>query len=388
MPLPDLDLDLYSDEVILDPYPVYRRIRDLGPVVRLARHDAVAIGRFDDVRSALLADDRLVSGRGVAMNDLVNADPARVTLTTDGDLHRRLRSVLMRPMTVAAMRGIEGSVQRLADELVDRLAASDGFDGIADLAAHLPIAVVAHLVGLPEDGRERMRDWAAATFDALGAMNDRVLAALPAVLEMVSYAASVDRRALRADGWAARLFEAADRGEVEATDVPGMLVDYIAPSLDTTILGTGHLLLLLGRHPAEWERVRADETLVPRAVDEALRVETPVRAFARHAASDVHIGGTTIPSGTRVLVLFASANRDERRYPDPDRFDVGRDARDHLGFGLGVHRCAGAHLAQLEMSSLLRAMRRRVARIEVGDPVPMANNLLRGWRSFPAAFHD
>ena len=115
MPLPDLDLDLYSDEVILDPYPVYRRIRDLGPVVRLARHDAVAIGRFDEVRSALLADDRLVSGRGVAMNDLVNADPARVTLTTDGDLHRRLRSVLMRPMTAAAVRGIEGSIQRLAD---------------------------------------------------------------------------------------------------------------------------------------------------------------------------------------------------------------------------------------------------------------------------------
>ena len=383
---PEIDADLYADEAIRDPYPLYRAIRDLGPAVWLSAHRTWAIGRFHDVRSALLADDVLRSGHGVAMNDLLNAPGGRVTLTTDGDLHRQLRSVLMRPMTASAVREIQNDVQRLADDLIDDLVARDVFDGMADLAAHLPVAVVSHLVGLPDSGRERMRDWAAATFDALGTLNDRAQAALGALGEMLAYAASVRREQLRPDGWAARLFHAADDGAIDANDVQAMLVDYIAPSLDTTILGTGHLLYQLGRSPEQWELVRTRPDLVARAVDEALRFEAPVRAFSRLAAADHVVDGTTIPQGDRVLVLFASANRDERRYPDPDRFDVTRDAKDHVGFGHGVHRCAGAFLAQLEMQSLLRAMAKRVRRIEVGEPQLAINNVLRGYRSMPASF--
>jgi cytochrome P450 len=383
---PELADDLYGDAAILDPHPLYRRIRDLGPAVWLRAHGAWAIGRFHDVRAALLADDVLVSGHGVAMNDAVNSAGGRVTLTSDGDVHRQLRGVLMRPMTASAVRDIQDDIQRLADTLVEDLLARDSFDGVADVAAHLPVAVVSHLVGLPENGRERMRDWAAATFDALGAMNDRAQAAFAPFGEMIAYAASVRRAELRPDGWAARLFRAADEGLIEAGDVPAMLIDYIAPSLDTTILGTGHLLLQLGRHPEQWDLVRANAALIPRAVDEALRHEAPVRAFSRLAAAAHDVGGTTIPAGDRVLVLFGAANRDERRYADPDRFDVTRDAKDHVGFGHGVHRCAGAFLAQLEMQSLLRAMATRVRRIAVGAPEPMLNNVLRGQRSFPAAF--
>src|SRR5262249_15335796 len=158
-----------------------------------------------------------------------------------------------------------------------------------------------------------------------------------------------------------------------------------APSLDTTILATGSLLYLLGSHPEQWELVRADRALVPAAVNEALRFEAPVRAFTRFAAKAYHADGVAIAEGERVLVLFGSANRDERRYADPDRFDVTRDARDHLGFGHGVHRCAGGHLAQLELGSLLRALAARVRRIEVGEPAPRLSNVLRGYRSFPAS---
>jgi cytochrome P450 len=133
--------------------------------------------------------------------------------------------------------------------------------------------------------------------------------------------------------------------------------------------------------------IRADPELVPRAIDEALRLDAPVRAFSRFAVADYDVAGTTIPRGARVLILFASANRDERRFADPDRFDVHRDARDHLGFGHGVHRCAGSHVAQLEMQSLLRAMVARVATIEVGPPAVGLNNVLYGYRGFRAAFH-
>ncbi len=385
---PAFDADLYTDAALADPYPLYRTIRDLGPAVWLTAHDAWAIGRFDDMRAALRADAVLVSSHGIAMNPLLNSEGTRITLTTDGELHRQLRSVLMKPMMPSALHAVQAEVERLADDLVTALLAREHFDGIADFAQHLPVAIVSHLVGLPEDGRERMLAWAKATFDALGPLNARTKAATPLIMEMLGYAMSVERAKIRPDGWAEQLFAAADAGKIEATDVASMLIDYIAPSLDTTILGLGHLLWELGRRPDQWAMLRADEGLIPRAIDEILRLHAPVRAFSRFAVADHDVAGTTVPAGSRVLILFASGNRDERRFADPDRFDLTRDARDHLGFGHGVHRCAGSHVAQLEMQSLLRAMVRRVRSIEVADAELGPNNVLYGYRSFRASFRE
>lgn len=383
---PVYEADLYSDAALADPYPLYRAIRDLGPAVWLAAHEAWAIARFSDVRAALRADQVLVSGRGVAMNELVNGNASRVTLTSDGDQHRRLRKGLMAPMMPSALTAVEAEIQQLADQLVIRLMEQESFDGIRDFARSLPLAVVARLVGLPDAGRQRMLEWAAAMFDALGVMNDRAQQALPLVFELASYVAGLERHQLRADGWAARLYAAADEGRIDPGDVSGLLIDYVAPSLDTTILGTGHLLFQLGRHPEQWERVRADPALIPRAIHEALRLESPVRAFSRLAVADYQVDRTVIPAGDRVLIMYGAANRDERRFADPDRFDVTRDARDHLGFGHGVHRCAGSYLAELEMDALLRAMVARVERIEIGAPALALNNVLRGYRGFRVSF--
>jgi cytochrome P450 len=383
---PELDVDLYTDDAILDPFPLYRAIRDRAPAVWLAAHGVWALGRFDDVRAALRADEALVSGRGVALNDFVNAQSAGTTLASDGELHRARRALIMKPMMPSALRDVRGEIERLADELVAELAKRDGFDGIADFARHLPVAVVSHLVGLPEEGRERMLVWAAATFDMLGPANERGRAALPAMLEMIEYVTQLDRSRLRADGWAARLFDAADAGQIEEREVAGLLVDYVAPSLDTTILATGHLLHLLGRHPEQYDWLRADPSRIPATVNEALRLGSPVRAFTRFAAKPWIREDVAIPEGDRVLLLFGSANRDERRYAEPDRFDPTRDARDHVAFGHGVHRCAGGHLAQLELESLLRALALRVRRIEVGEPRPLLSNVLHGHASFSASF--
>ena len=385
---PEFDRDLYCDAAIADPYPLYRAIRDLGPAVWLRAHGVWAIGRFNDVRAALRADQLLVSGAGVAMNDLTNAQAARNTLISDGDIHRRLRTVLMKPMMPSALREVQAELQTVADNLVEQLLSQRSFDGMRDCAQHLPVEVISRLVGLAEDRRQRMRAWAAATFDVLGPMNDRRESAIPTVMEMLDYARTIEPRLLRPDGWAMRLIQAAEAGQCDASDVLGLLLDYIAPSLDTTILSTGHLLFQLGRNPQQWERVRASpDELIPRAVDEALRFEAPIRAFTRLAVEDYDVEGTRIAAGDRVLIIFASANRDERRYTDPDRFDVTRDARDHVSFGYGVHRCAGEYLAGLEMQSLLRAMVTRVRRIEVGEPVVALNNVLRGYRTFRASFH-
>src|SRR4029450_493728 len=129
---PELDVDLYTDAAIADPYPLYRAIRDLGPAVWLRAHSAWAVGRVDDVRAALRADQVLVSGHGVGMNDMVNVAGSRITLTTDGDVHRQLRSVLMKPMMPSALRAVQSEIERLADDLVASLLRRESFDGIAD----------------------------------------------------------------------------------------------------------------------------------------------------------------------------------------------------------------------------------------------------------------
>jgi len=386
MAFAESDTDLFTEEAIRDPHPLLRRIRDLAPVVWLPAHGVFALARYDDVLTALRSDDVLISGRGVALNDFLNGVPARTSIASDGDLHRQRRGVVIKPMMPRALASVKPELDARADSLVADLIARESFDGMTDFARHLPVTIVSHLVGLPEAGRERMLDWSAATFNALGPANARAQAAFPVLAEMVRYAADLDPDALTPDGWAAQVFAAAREGRVDPEDTQGLLLDYIGPSLDTTLLAAGWMLYLLGTHPDQFDLVKANPELIPSAVYEALRVESPVRAFSRFAQGPYEVGEVTIPAGERVLVLYGAANRDERHYSNPDRFDVTRNARDHLGFGSGPHRCAGGHLAQLELEALLGAMVTRVRHIEVGEPQALMSNMLHGLKSFRAAF--
>ncbi len=383
---PSIDIELFSDEAIANPYPLYEQIRNAGPVVWLDRYDMWAISRFDDVRAALRADSTLLSGQGVAMNDLLNGTGVNNSLVSDGDQHKRLRSAVMKPMMPSALRDIRQQVQELSDDLIERLLASDGFDGVADFARYLPIAVVAEMVGLPDEGRDRMLDWAAASFNVLGPMNERAQASVPSLMEGVQYIGSLDRGDLRPQGWAAGLYQTADEGLIEPDEATTLVFDFVAPSLDTTILGTGHMLYQLGRNPEQFAKIKNNLSLIPAAAHEALRIGTPVRAFTRLADTDYREGDVFVPEGDRVVILYAAANHDERHYPNPEVFDVERNAKDHVAFGFGVHRCAGAHLAQLEMECLLDAMVRKVTTIEVADPTPFPSNMLSGFASFRAGF--
>ncbi len=379
--------DLYATAALRNPYPRYKTIRDLGSVVWSPRRKLWVVGRFEDVRQALRAADGLVSGQGVAANDPVNAAPMPITLTSDGEVHDRRRGVLIRPMTPGPLRDLTPRLEVQAEALVDKLATGARFDAMAGFASHLPVAVVAELVGLNEEGRAHMLRWAAATFDAMGAMNERGVAALPTLMELSRYVRGLDRSLVAKDGWAARLFDAADAGELSAEEAGAMVIDYVGPSLDTTILATGHMVWLLANTPGAYDDLRAEPALIPSVVNEAVRLASPIRSFTRYATKDVEIGDGVIPKGGRALILFASANRDERHYPDPDRFDVHRNPRDHLAWGHGPHVCVGMHLARLEMEVLLAALVRHVGAIETGRPSSVYNNLLQGFQRLPARFH-
>lgn len=382
---PVLEGDLYSSRALRDPYPVYRRLRDLGPAVWMPKRRMWAISRFDDVRTALRAADVLVSGKGVAANNFMNGQVAPITLTSDGEIHDRRRNVLIQPVMPAPLKALRARLEEETARKVAELATGEKFEAMNTLASHLPVTVVAELVGLNEAGRAQMLDWAAATFNALGAMNLRGVVSLPKMMQL-RYVLRLGPETVVRGGWASRLFEAADRKELSLQEAKAMVIDYVAPALDTTILATGHMIWLLATTEGAYEEVRSDPGLIPGIVNEAVRMASPIRGFTRYVGADYALGSSLIPQGSRVLILYASANRDERRYADPDQFDVRRNPRDQVGWGHGPHACVGMHLARLEMEIVLKALVDQVETIEVGTPEPAWNNVLQGFKTLPARF--
>ncbi len=387
MSIPVYDVDLFSDDVLLDPYPHYRAMRDLGPFVSLPRHDVVAAVHFEAVRDVLRNPEVFISSEGVAINPMMNGGNRPNTLMSDGELHRQFRSVVGRPISPPNIDELAATIHDMADRLVRDLVGRGDFDGMAEFAQRLPVEIVSHLVGLPEAGRERMLDWSSAALNLLGTANERGLADAAIARELGSYADSIDRSMLRPGSWGDQLFEAVDRGEIDSHYLSGMLIDYLGPALDTTLNGIAHMLHLLGTHPDQWALVRDEpDERVHRAVEEVLRHETVIRGFTRLTTEDVEVSGVHLDAGERVWTVLASANRDERRFEDPDAFRVTRERNAHVGFGSGAHLCLGVHLARLEMRSLLHAMTQHVATIHIGDASIGLHNVLRTFDSLPARF--
>lgn len=386
--IPTFDVDLFGDEALAEPYEHYRALRDLGPVVWLERHDVYAVPRYADVRATLADADTFCSGRGVGLNDFINHAGRGTTLMSDGAAHDRQREVIGRPLTPKALAELHPQVEALADDLVDRLVERGSFDAVGDLAEVIPVTWVPDLLGWPDDGRDRLLTWAAANFDALGPPNARAEAAGPGLMEMVGYAQQVAaRHDLPPGSMAAGVLAAAARGDIDPGQCPTLLIDYLAPSLDTTISAIGNAVWLFATHPDQWERLRGEPERVKNAFNEALRLESPISCFTRIATEPTEVGGVAVPEGARLLMMYASANRDERRWERADDFDITREAAGQLGFGHGVHACAGMGLARLEGAAVLAALAARVERFELGTPVRKLNNLIRAFGSLPVTVH-
>jgi cytochrome P450/ferredoxin-NADP reductase len=388
MKTPSLDIDFYSDEVILDPYPVYAQMRELGPVVYLPQHDMYALSRYDEVSAVLRQPLRFVSSRGVSPIQKVNDILVGSTLNSDPPEHDKTRAVTSEPLLPGALKEIELLLVSSANGLIDTLCDRGEFDAISDFAQFLPVTIVAELVGLPVDS-DQMLKWASATFNLFGTENARTDQAFKDLTNLRDFLVEYGRpEKLKDGGWAKRIFEVGPERGISYETCAQLMRDYINPSLDTTISTTGQIIKFFADQPEQWEKVRKDASLIPNAVEEAVRMATPIRAFTRYAIEDSDIAGHTIPAGKRVIVIYASANRDARKFPDPDRFDVTRDVHDHLGFGQGVHMCMGMHLARREIILLLEALRRRVERFELlGEPVVAMNNTIRAFASMPVKVH-
>lgn len=386
--LPDMPVyrrDIYSRTAILDPYPHYRAMRELGSVVWLARHRLYALPRYRECKATLRDDGLFLSGHGVAANPLTNRLSRGTTLNSDGADHDRRRKLVAHRLMPRALRTLSDDVDARAHAIVETAISRQTVDAVADLATALPLAVVPDLVGWPRDQRGHLLDWGAATFDILGPPNLQALRAVPRSVQMLRFARRVVReRDVLPGSMAHELLTAVDQGHLGAEEVPPLLIDYIAPSLDTTISAISSALYLFATHPEQWQLLRADPSLLPNAINEVVRYESPLRAFTRKTAQASIIADVPLPAGARVLVLYASANRDEREWEAPDTFDIRNDAGRHVGFGSGAHACAGQGLARVETTAMLKALIERVERIEVtGEPTWGINNIIHRHEQLP-----
>ncbi len=385
---PELDVDLFDDEVLLDPYRVYAQMRRLGPVVWLPRHGFFAVVRYAEARAVLLDDQRFVSGRGVGFNEKFNEVRSGSIIASDPPRHDVLRSVLGERLGPRALKDVEKMIRVRAADLVAHAVQRGSFDAVKEFAEIFPVQVVGELIGVPPDKRSQLLQWANGAFNAFGpAGNERTETGLAAIAEQFQYIRTIATRDQLIPGsMGMAVYEAADAGAISAEDSLPLLSAYLTAGMDTTVNALAAMIQLLGNDPAQWRELQVNPELAPSVVNEVLRIEAPAQLFGRVTATEVEIDGVRIGEGRRVAVVYASGNRDERQYPNPDRFDIRRNPAGHLTFGAGLHACAGQFLAKLELRATLDAMIEQVDTITVGEPVRKLNNVLRGMANLPASF--
>ena len=344
-----------------------------------------ALPRYAECKATLRNDKVFISDNGVALNPLSNRLARGTTLNSDGAEHDQRRKLLAHRLLPRALRSVGEAIDQQADAVVDAAVQQGAVDAVADLATALPLAIVPDLVGWPRDERRHLIEWGGATFDILGPLNWQAVKAIPRTLQMLRFARRVvQQRSVLEGSMAHELLCAADENKLTHAGCPALMIDYIAPSLDTTISAISNAIYLLATHPEQWQLLKNDPGLISNAINEVIRFEAPLRAFARQVGDDTEIDGTPIPKNSRVLVVYASANRDENEWDRPDTFDIRRDAGRQIGFGNGTHACAGQGLARMETAAMLRAMLERVDRIEVTDrPTWAVNNIIRRHSHLP-----
>lgn len=386
--IPQLAIDPFDEAFLADPYAHHEALREAGAVVWLEAIGCYGMARHAEVQGALRDWETYVSGRGVGLADFSKETPFRppsLLLETDPPVHDRTRGLMNRVVTLGALRAVQPHWQAIADALVEHVLEMEEFDAVAHIATGLPLAIFPDLIGLQEEGRDQLIPYATGVFNAFGPRN-AVFESTRAATETAAawVALACKRENLKPDGWGMRVYEAADRGDCTAGEAERLVRSFLTAGVDTTVNGIGNLLLALARHPDQWERLRNQPSLAPRAFEESLRWDSTVQTFFRTTSREVAFESGSIPAGSKVLLFLAAANRDPRRWKDPGRFDIGRQCSGHVGFGFGIHQCLGQMVARQEVEVLLKAMVPRVAAIRLtGTPERRINNTLHALERLP-----
>lgn len=411
----DLDFEPFSDLHRNDPYPVYRALRDQAPVYWAEQSKNFVLSRYEDVAavfkdtqtfSSNIDNSKVMRGQGLAgriaglrimlgMMFTLRMTPSkainsRFLIQTDGGVHSAMRDIVKRGFTPRRIGVWETRMREIAQECMTdlrdrRQGAGDRFDLIEKLAVPFPVRVISELLGIEPGRYEDFKRWsdtvARAAPDA-GPENFLRSGVMQAMSELREYVMPVIRERRRSPQDDLISVIVAAQGKAALSDHEVFMFIFlllIAGNLTTTNL-LGNAVDALLAHPDELRKVVDDPSKIPALAEETLRWDAPVQFMQRLVKTDVELHGTRIPAGAEVLLLMGSANRDERRFPDPDRFDIDRDTRGHLGFGLGAHFCLGAGLARLEARVALEELvpeLARLVRVEK-DPEFIDSFVLRG----------
>lgn len=390
----DLYYDPFDFDIDDDPYPTWKRMRDEAPLYYNEKYNFYALSRYEDVARELPNWATYRSGRGTTMDIIMSGleVPPGVILFEDPPLHDLHRRVLSRVFTPRRMEAIEPLARRYCERALDQLVGSSRFDFIADLGAQIPMRTIGYLLGIPEEGQQAVRD---NTNQAIGLKDGSGYAVSENAFEN-SYQLFADYIEWRAEHPSDDLMtqllnaEVEDEGEIRRltrTEVLMYTSMVAGAGNETTTRLIGFIGALLSDHPDQRRELVADPGLIPGAIEEVLRYESPSPVQARYVAHDVKCWDQAIPEGSIMLLLNGSANRDERHFPDGERFDIHRRGA-HLSFGQGLHFCLGSALARMQARVATEELLKRWPDWEVDySNAEMAHtSSVRGWGKLPATF--
>lgn len=391
----DIRYDPYDVQLNADPYPMFRLIREEAPLYHNAEHDFFALSRHEDVTAALNDYATFSSSRG-AILELIKANidiPPGVLIFEDPPIHDIHRKLLARMFTPRKIFALEPQVREFCAASLDPLVGTGNFDFVRDLGAQMPMKVIGMLLGIPESDQEAIRDFANEQMRTEEGKPMR--AAEEGMATGDIFAAYIDWRAEHpSDDIMTELLN------VEFEDETGThrklsrdeLLTYVnvvsGAGNETTTRLIGWAGKVLAEHPDQRRELVENPDLIPNAIEELLRFEPPAPHVARYVTRDVDYHGTTVPAGSVMMLLIAAANRDDRRFPDGDTFDIHRSTKQHLTFSVGTHFCLGSALARLEGRIALEEILKRFPEWEVdlSQASLSPTSTVRGWDTLPATF--
>jgi cholest-4-en-3-one 26-monooxygenase len=373
-----------------DAFPQYARLRDEAPVAWNATKGLWAVSRWDDVMAVSTDPETYCSGRGILVMEIgASYDSPPTMMHTDPPEHTVYRKLVQPGFAPGRMRALEADVRRRAKLLVDEIEAGTAVDFVETVAVPFPLYIISALLGIPDEDWQRFFEWSEAVIPGATDWPEEKRMALQADMHETLLATTVARRADPRDDLISVLAQVEIEGRrLSDAELAMFLVQLLVAGNETTRNLVSGGLVALAERPEAWERLRRDRTLVPTAVEEMLRWTTPVVSFMRTATRHAELGGQAIREGDAVLMLYASANRDERQFgPTADRFDIGRDPNHHVAFGFGAHFCIGATLARIEARVLLEELLDRFETVEpAGNVTRSSSAVIAGVKHAPLVF--
>ncbi|WP_168669374.1 cytochrome P450 [Paraburkholderia sp. SG-MS1] len=383
-----LDIDPFSDEVLADPYPFFEMLREVGPVAYIKPHGYYAVGRYEEVGIVATDHTRFTVEGGIGLSDIRKPGAWRAKSPIseiDPPEHTSVRAALQKVLSPVVIRQWRDEFEMHADQVAERVLDQRDVDGVRDVVEAFVLGVFPRLLGI-DIPPERLVITGELNFNQLGPNNERLQRALARAEPILDwYAAQLQRDKMSPGGFGARIYQAEDEGDFEKGTAAAHVRSFFRAGVDTTMAGIGFAFHQLARNPDQFNLVAADPSIVRYAFEEAIRHESPAQLIFRTTVGAVELSGYSLEADTKVGYYAGAANRDPRKWNDPDKFDVKRAVMgQHRAFGVGAHMCIGQMIARMEAEAIIGAIVRRTKRLEItGDITYRLVNTLRTLDTLP-----